>query len=304
MSKRVALSFASAGLEPLEPRLLLAASLDFAFSLGAAGETQSVSDMATNAAGNACVVGTFRGTVDFDPLGAAPVSRDGGAVGLPFLAGYSGSGDLAWMVTLAADDTNRADFTGVALDGSGNVYVTGSLLGTVDFDPGAGTSNLTSQGDRDIFVMKLDSLGNLVWAKNLGGGGTDGGQAIGVDSPGNVYTTGHFQGTVDFDPGPVTHNMTGTGFENSFTFLSKLNSSGDYVWATVLSGESDNPHVAVTPAGEAYVAGDFPKRMNFGPGFSLTNAGYHGTNDVYIAKYSSAGTLAWARQVRHLRAAG
>jgi len=297
MSKRVSLSFASAGLEPLEPRLLLAASLDFAFSLGAAAETQSVSDMATNAAGNACVVGTFRGTVDFDPLGAAPIERDGGAEGLPFLAGYSGSGDLAWVVTLAADDTNRADFTGVALDGSGNVYATGSLQGTVDFDPGLGTSDLTSQGDLDIFVMKLDSLGNLVWAKNMGGAGTDGGQAIGVDSQGNVYTAGRFQGTVDFDPGPVTHNMTGTGFENSYTFLSKLDSSGNYVWAKVLSGESDNQHLAVTPAGDAYVAGDFLKTMNFGPGFSLTNAGYHGTNDVYIAKYSSAGTLAWARRV-------
>jgi hypothetical protein len=297
MSKRVSLSVASAGLEPLEPRLLLAASLDFAFSLGAAAETQSVSDAATDAAGNVCVAGALRGVVDFDPLGPAPIERDGGAEGLPFLALYSSSGVLAWVITPAADDTNRADFTGVALDGSGNVYVTGSLLGTVDFDPGAGTSNLTSQGDRDIFVMKLDSVGNLVWAKSMGGAGADEGHAIGVDGQGNVYTTGHFQGTVDFDPGLATHNMTGTGFENSHTFLSKLDASGQYVWAKVLGGESDNQRLAVTPAGEAYAAGNFPKTMNFGPGFSLTNAGYPGTNDVYLAKYSSAGTLAWARQV-------
>ena len=63
---------------------------------------------------------------------------------------------------------------GVAVDDSGNVYTTGEFQGTVDFDPGAGVFNLTSAGGDDIFVSKLDSAGNFVWAQQLGraSGGT------------------------------------------------------------------------------------------------------------------------------------
>ena len=78
---------------------------------------------------------------------------------------------------------------GIAVDSSGNIYTTGRTAGTADFDPGAGTANLTSNGQTDVFVSKLDSSGNYVWAKNLGGTNYDWGQAVAVDSSGNVYTT-------------------------------------------------------------------------------------------------------------------
>jgi len=80
----------------------------------------------------------------------------------------------------------------VAVDSSGNVYTTGHFGGTVDFDPGAGTTNLTSNGHEDVFVSKLDSSGDLVWAKSFGGTGRDRGWAVAVDSSGNVYTAGFF----------------------------------------------------------------------------------------------------------------
>jgi hypothetical protein len=83
--------------------------------------------------------------------------------------------------------------------------------GTADFDPGAGTFHLTSSGSDDIFVSKLDSAGNFVWAKAMGGPSGDAGQGIAVDGAGNVYTTGSFQGTADFDPGAGTFNLTSSG---------------------------------------------------------------------------------------------
>ena len=78
----------------------------------------------------------------------------------------------------------------VTVDSSGNVYTTGKFKGTVDFDPGAETTNLTSNGNFDVFVSKLDSSGNLVWAKSFGGTNEDQSESVAVDSSGNVYTTG------------------------------------------------------------------------------------------------------------------
>ena len=99
----------------------------------------------------------------------------------------------------------------ITVDGSGNVYTTGTFEGTVDFDPGAGTYNLSSNGSRDIFVQKMDASGNLLWAKSFGGTGIDSGNSITIDGSGNVYTTGQFQNTVDFDPAAGAYNLSSNG---------------------------------------------------------------------------------------------
>ena len=117
----------------------------------------------------------------------------------------------------------------VAVDASGNVYTTGYFNGTVDFDPGPGTANLTSNGAEDIFITKMNASGNIVWAKNMGGATAEYGRSIAVDASGNIYCTGSFTGTGDFDPGPSTYNLTSAG--SSDIFICKLSSSGDLLWA-------------------------------------------------------------------------
>ena len=108
----------------------------------------------------------------------------------------------------------------VALDGSGNVYTGGSFSRTADFDPGAGTADLTSAGGGDIFVSKLDSNGNFVWARRMGGMSSDWPLGVALDGSGNVYTGGFFFGTADFDPGAGTANLTSAGLSD--IFVSKL----------------------------------------------------------------------------------
>jgi hypothetical protein len=102
------------------------------------------------------------------------------------------------------------------VDPGGNVYITGYFEGTADFDPGAGTYNLTSAGSWDIFISKLNASGNFVYAKQLGGNDWNEGPSIVVDPGGNVYTTGNFEGTVDFDPGAGTYNLTSAGSKDIF----------------------------------------------------------------------------------------
>ena len=130
----------------------------------------------------------------------------------------------------------RADVgLGISLYSTGNVYLTGWFQGTVDFDPGIGITNLTSSGGSyDVYVSKLDSNGDFVWAKAMGGISEDIGQAVTVDSLGNVYTTGWFIGTADFDPGLNNFPLVSTG-NASDIFISKLTAaatlSGQKPWA-------------------------------------------------------------------------
>jgi hypothetical protein len=183
----------------------------------------------------------------------------------------------------------------VTVDGSGNVYTAGYFNGTVDFDPGPGVHNLTSAGSSDIFVSKLNSGGNFVWAKSLSGTGYDFGLALAVDASGNVYTTGYFNGTVDFDPGESAYELTSAGGPD--IFVSKLDSGGKFVWAKDMGGTSDDigNGIAVDVAGNVYATGYFRETGDFDPGpdvFNLTSAGEY---DIFICKLDGAGSLVWAK---------
>ena len=151
-----------------------------------------------------------------------------------FVSKLDSSGNYVWAKNFGAFagmfSFNRGE--AVAVDSSDNVYITGEFTGTVDFDPGPGTANLTASNNNKTFVLKLDSSGNLVWVKPIGSRTVT---SIALDSSGNVYTTGDFKDTVDFDPGPGTTNLTqnGGGYD---AFVSKLDSSGDLVWAKSFGG--------------------------------------------------------------------
>ncbi|MCH7908562.1 MAG: hypothetical protein IIB38_02975, partial [Candidatus Hydrogenedentes bacterium] len=146
---------------------------------------------------------------------------------------YAQSGFAASMGGTGTDEG-----IAIAVDASGNVYTTGSFEGTVDFDPGASVFDLTSMGGLDVFISKLDASGNFLWAKAMGGTGTDKALGIAVDDSGKVYTTGSFEGTVDFDPGASVFDLTSTGGLD--LFVSKLDASGNFLWATALGGAGDD----------------------------------------------------------------
>jgi len=182
----------------------------------------------------------------------------------------------------------------IAVDSAGNVYTTGYFKGTVDFDPGDGTSNITSAGDNDVFVSKLDSSGNFVWAKRFGGSDSDRGFGITVDASGNVYTTGDFRGTVDFDPGDGTSNLVSAG--GADVFVSKLDSSGNFVWAKRFGGTSSDDAIGIDldSSGNVYTTGYFYLTADFDPGDGTSNLVSAGSADVFVSKLTSAGDYAWA----------
>ncbi|MGZ4035931.1 MAG: SBBP repeat-containing protein, partial [Bacteroidia bacterium] len=193
----------------------------------------------------------------------------------------------------------------IAVDAAGNVYTTGCFIGTVDFDPGAGTYNLTSDTTDNIFISKLDASGNFVWAKEMSGTGSSNsgaGTSIVVDATGNVYTTGCFSGTIDFDPGVGIVNLT-SGLGGQETFISKLDASGNFVWAKKISGagsgdSSFGNSIAIDAADNVYTTGSFQGTIDFDPGagtFDITSG--VGGMDIFISKLDASGSFVWAKQM-------
>ncbi len=189
------------------------------------------------------------------------------------------------------------EYYSMAIDSSGNIYTTGYFMGTVDFDPGLGASNLTSAGDGDIFVQKLDSSGNLIWVKKMGGTLSDLGSHIALDAMGNVYVTGWFKGTADFDPGAATFNLNSAG--NYDIFVLKLDSNGTFIWANSM-GSTAIDHglgISVDVSGNVLTTGVFQGAVDFNPGGSIFNLTSAGGRDIFIQKLNANGNFIWAKRM-------
>jgi hypothetical protein len=246
--------------------------------------------------GNVLLTGFFNGTADFDPgVGVANLT----SVGYTdiFLAKYDASGNYIWAKGMGGTGTGGNRGTSLCLDGSGNVLLTGFFIGTADFDPGAGTANLTSAGNTEIFLAKYNASGNYVWAKSMGGTGQDAGTSVALDGSGNVLLTGYFSSTADLDPGAGTVNLTSPG--NNDMFLSKYDASGNYVWAKGIGGTSGDraASLVLDGSGNVLLTGYFGGTVDFDPGAGTANLTSQGNDEIFFAKYNVSGDYVWAKSI-------
>ncbi|MBK7692341.1 MAG: SBBP repeat-containing protein [Bacteroidetes bacterium] len=202
-----------------------------------------------------------------------------------------------WAKSIGATDEDMSK--SIAVDGSGNVYTTGFFTGTVDFDPGPGTNNLTCVGDKDIFISKLDAMGHFLWAKSMGGIDIDWGYSIALDGAGNVYTTGFFEGSADFDPGVGTNILSTTGEGDFDIYISKLDAAGNFIWAKSMGASSydEGRSIAVDGAGNVYTTGYFQGSVDFDPGVGTNYLTGAGSLDIFISKLDAAGNFVWAKSM-------
>jgi uncharacterized protein (AIM24 family) len=158
---------------------------------GGTGQDETVDGVAVDGSGNVVVTGRFQGSVNFG--GAGLTSAGGQDV---FLAKYSSSGTHLWSKRFGGTLGDRGN--SVAVDGNGNVVVTGTFSGSIDFGGGA----LTSSGTQDLFLAKFSGTGGHLWSKRFGGSSSyDVGTGVAVDDSDNVLVTGCFMGTADFGKG-------------------------------------------------------------------------------------------------------
>jgi hypothetical protein len=234
------------------------------------------------------ITGGFSSTVDFDPNSSVYNASSSGLIDI-FISKLDSAGNLVWVKSMGSSDN---DFGFSITVNESAVYVTGMFTNTVDFDPGIGVATLTSAGDNDIYVSKLDTAGNYLWTKRFGGPGFDRGGKVLLDPNGDVYTTGLFAGTVDFDPGSGAFMVTTPG-NSADLYILKLNSSGDFVW--VKSGGGPNSEagacIAFDASGSLYLTGYFySPSVAFG-GTTLTNVQSIGVgvySDFFIAKLDTS----------------
>ncbi len=239
------------------------------------------------------VIGNFEGTIDFDP-GPGINNLTATTPQDVFIAKLDLNGDLLWVHQFGNGSGANLGYA-LVTDGS-NIYATGGFESVVDFDPGAGTQELTSNGQRDIFVLKLTSNGDFVWVKGVGATQNDLGTQMDVDAAGNVVVTGYFQQTADFDPGAGTASLASNG--STDIFVLKLSASGNYQWAHSFGDADQDGGWGITTdvSGDVYVTGEFSGTVDFDPGAGTTSLLSVQGDDQFMQRFTTNGDLVWVTQ--------
>ena len=202
-------------------------------------------------------------------------------------------GGYAWSHSLggSSDDSGHS----IAVDDSGNIYVTGHFRNTVDFNPLAPVDEHTAEGDWDSFLCKYDSEGNFLWARTWGTYLMDDGSDVIVDSLGNIYVTGIFALCVDLDPGPEEdiHCTSDAGSPYPYdAFLSKFDPDGNYIWGQSWGGTKNEytECVAFDLYENIFVTGNYWIDADFDPDPAVEDIHIsNGRNDAFITVFKEDG---------------
>ncbi|MDY0779922.1 SBBP repeat-containing protein [Tenacibaculum sp. IB213877] len=210
-----------------------------------------------------------------------------------FIIKFNESGNLIWTKSLG--NNNHLNYGhAIDTDTTGNIYVIGQFQYIVDFDPNDDIYNLTAgEGWNDVFILKLDTGGNFIWAKSFGGIGEEYPSNMILDNYGNIYTTGFFDNTADFDPGADIFNLT--PYQDGFidVFVQKLDTNGNFLWANSFGGSNMDygNSIALDSSNNYYIVGSFRGFADFDPGAGTSNITSTGDYDVFIKKMSQNNAL-------------
>jgi len=260
--------------------------LAWATYLGGPGEDGGFG-IAVDPSGNALIVGAA-GMPSFPtPQGNHTVLGDADV----FVAKFTSSGALSWVNCFGGSERDHG--YGIALDSTGNAWVTGDTASSDFPTPGGFQASLADPSNTDAFVARIAPDGSLAWASCLGGSGaTDVGRAVATDASGNVWVGG-YTGASDFPvPGGFQTDYHGRGD----AFVARVTPWGALAWASYLGGSMRDEcwGIATDRFGNAWATGyvespDFPTVNPFQP--SLGGGGYY---DAFAARITPSGTLGWA----------
>lgn len=252
------------------------------------------------------VSGFFIDSVDFDPgPDVYKLNTYGGFHS--FILKLNPDGNFVWVKDMGNFSTiGIMQLRAVAFDKMDNIYFAASIGGTaipvsIDVDPGPAIYDITSMATsgNDFIIEKLDSAGNFVWVKQITGKYDKDAVAMALDSNQNIYISGGFSDTVDFDPGPGVGKLySGNSNGGSAGFVAKYDSSFNFIWVKQIGVAGNYPLVwglAVDIESNVLVTGKFSSLMDFDPGTGVYNLLANSTANFFTLKLRSNGDFAWAR---------
>lgn len=288
--------------KPLENLIYWGSNSGWAYTWGADkqdDQQEYAYDVARDRFGGIYVTGNFANGAEFsggqDPYGYDINSRGESDI---FLSKFNAQGEFQWATGIGGDGTDTGN--AVATDSEGCILLTGSFQGEFDFNPHVSHYDPHSAiNGSDIFLIKYDKLGRQIWARTWGGYKKDEhGQGVAVDGSDNIYVTGYYGMTVDFDPGPRVENHTASG--SADVFISKFNPMGQFQWVRTFAGSSTaiGFGIAADDAGNVYTVGFFygvQYDLSAGqkPGGYLASS--NGNADAFLTKFNTDGGFEWAR---------
>lgn len=255
-----------------------------------------------DAAGNVYSAGLFNHSVDFDPgPGVYTMVAAGSFNTSIFISKLDAKGNFVW----AGQIPTYVEFGRIEMevDPAGHIYLVSDLRQAADMDPGPGVLTMKPWGFRDAFVVKLNTNGHLVWARQFGGPGDTGpqGYAVAIDGENNVIVGGIFNNTVDFDPGPGALMITSSAHMQSY--IVKLNPNGNLLWARqfgngqVAHADSHMNDIKCDAQGDILLTGSFAGTCDFDPGpavFNVTSSN-GSLDDGYVARLKGNGDFVWVK---------
>jgi hypothetical protein len=212
-----------------------------------------------------------------------------------FIVKYDSNGNVIWAKRYGA--SNQDESYNICGDSYGNIYVTGCFRSDTLYIGSFMLINQSEPGLLDFFIMKIDTLGNVIWAKSAGGKNSEGGTGLCVDISNNVYVSGNFiSDSVTF--GNYTlHNLSYPPCGCFDIFITKYDSNGNVIWAKSAGGsESDYLwNITSDPNGNVYIDGTFRSQVIYYGPDTLINAGTN-NEDIFVSKYDSLGNIIWAKR--------
>jgi|GEM_PF-5755792 len=242
--------------------------------------------------------GWFEGATSFNPshIGdSATCSQPN-----PYLVQYDSIGNLNWYKHWESNEMSY--LISVDTDPNGNIYGLGQFANSIDLDPGA-TVNSTPTDDGGIFIVKLNASGNLLWAKTIHAPNIDGGsilpRQISVSSAGEVYLSGEFTGSFDWDPSAGTQTHATSPGNNAF-FILHLSTAGDYDWFSQMDYTTELTNLiaglCVAGNGQVYATGRFTNTIDFDPSASVSNV-TESNGAAFLLSLLSDGSLNWVHTI-------
>jgi hypothetical protein len=265
--------------------------LDFFKTIGGSGDDGAY-DLVIDNNGNIFVLGWYTGSIDLNPNAISNFTTAYGNRDI-FLAKYDSVGNYIWGFGLGSIGQDEGSV--ITLDSSGNVIIAGRFSGSLDFDPSVNVNFKVSNGNRDIYLAKYDSLGNLIWANSMGGNLYDDAEDVLVDTVGNIYLAGSFQTTVDFDPEGGVELRVSNGLSDAY--LACYSPSGIFYWVRTFGGNLDDDFSKINLDGVGFVYGSglFSGATDFDGNVGVNTVSAAGSNDIFVVKYDLFGDFQWVK---------